>query len=49
MADAEALVHVIRCFENAAVEHPEGSVDLRDWEILEMELIFEIWPWLRIV
>ena len=41
VADAEALVHVIRCFENAAVEHPEGSVDpLRDWEILEMELIF---------
>lgn len=41
VADADALIHVIRCFENAAVEHPEGSVDpLRDWEILEMELIF---------
>ncbi|MDR3322414.1 MAG: DUF933 domain-containing protein, partial [Synergistaceae bacterium] len=35
------LIHVIRCFENAAVEHPEGSVDpLRDLEILELELIF---------
>lgn len=41
VADADALIHVIRCFENPAVEHPEGSVDpLRDWEILEMELIF---------
>ena len=40
-SDADALIHVIRCFENAAVEHPEGSVDpARDWEILEMELIF---------
>ena len=41
VADADALLHVIRCFDNAAVEHPEGSVDpLRDWEILDMELIF---------
>ncbi|MDR3321938.1 MAG: 50S ribosome-binding GTPase, partial [Synergistaceae bacterium] len=41
VADADALIHVIRCFENAAVEHPEGSVDpLRDLEILELELIF---------
>lgn len=41
VADADALIHVIRCFENSAVEHPEGSVDpVRDWEILDMELIF---------
>lgn len=41
VADADALIHVIRCFENASVEHPEGSVDpVRDWEILDMELIF---------
>lgn len=41
VADADALIHVIRCFENAGVEHPEGSVDpVRDWEILDMELIF---------
>ena len=41
VADADALIHVIRCFANPAVEHPEGSVDpLRDWEILDMELIF---------
>jgi GTP-binding protein YchF len=40
-ADADALLHVIRCFANTGVEHPEGSVDpVRDWEILEMELIF---------
>jgi GTP-binding protein YchF len=41
VADADALIHVIRCFKNKGVEHPEGSVDpLRDLEILEMELIF---------
>lgn len=41
VADADALIHVIRCFKNPAVEHPEGSIDpLRDWEILDMELIF---------
>ena len=40
-ADADALIHVIRCFENPGVPHPEGSVDpARDWEILDMELIF---------
>ena len=41
VSDADALIHVIRCFNNSAVEHPEGSVNpLRDWDILEMELIF---------
>ena len=41
VSDADALIHVIRCFDNSAVEHPEGSVDpMRDWDILEMELIF---------
>ncbi|MDR3254339.1 MAG: redox-regulated ATPase YchF [Synergistaceae bacterium] len=41
VADADALIHVIRCFDNAGVPHPEGSVDpLRDLEILELELIF---------
>ncbi|MDR1516026.1 MAG: redox-regulated ATPase YchF [Synergistaceae bacterium] len=40
-AEADALLHVVRCFENGTVEHPEGSVDpLRDIGILEMELIF---------
>ena len=41
VADADALIHVIRCFESSVVEHPEGSVDpVRDWGILENELIF---------
>lgn len=41
VADADALIHVIRCFTNPSVEHPEGSVDpLRDWGIVEDELIF---------
>lgn len=41
VADADALIQVIRCFSNPAVEHPEGSVDpLRDWDIVDNELIF---------
>jgi len=41
VADADALIHVVRCFSNVSVEHPEGSVDpVRDWEIIENELIF---------
>jgi GTP-binding protein YchF len=40
-ADADALIHVIRCFENPGVPHPEGGVEpARDWEILDTELIF---------
>ena len=41
VADADALIQVIRCFANGSVEHPEESIDpLRDWDILENELIF---------
>lgn len=41
VADADALIQVIRCFANSAVEHPEGSVDpIRDWDIVDNELIF---------
>ncbi|MDR0765057.1 MAG: redox-regulated ATPase YchF [Synergistaceae bacterium] len=41
VADADALIHVIRCFDNAAAPHPEGSVDpARDWDIINTELIF---------
>lgn len=41
VADADALIQVIRCFDNSAVEHPEGSIDpIRDWDIIEDELIF---------
>lgn len=36
----DALVHVVRAFENAAVPHPDGSVNpLRDAELIELELI----------
>lgn len=39
--DADAIVHVIRIFEDDAVVHPVGNVDARrDVEILELELIF---------
>jgi len=41
VADSDALIHVIRCFDNPEVPHPEESVDPpRDWEIVEMELVF---------
>ena len=38
--DADALVHVVRGFDNADVPHPENSVNpARDWRIVETELI----------
>ena len=41
VAESDALIHVVRLFENSDVPHPESSIDpLRDWEIVEMELIF---------
>lgn len=41
VAEADALVQVIRCFDNSMVEHPEGSIDpCRDWDIIDEELIF---------
>ena len=39
--EVDALIHVVRCFENSNIVHVEGSVDpLRDVEIINMELIF---------
>ncbi len=36
----DAVIHVVRCFENPAVPHPDGSLDAaRDIETLEMELV----------
>jgi GTP-binding protein YchF len=36
----DALVHVVRAFEDAVVPHPDGSVDsLRDARMLDLELI----------
>ncbi|HSV89056.1 MAG TPA: GTPase, partial [Bacteroidales bacterium] len=36
----DAIIHVLRCFDNPMVPHPEGSVDpLRDKETVDLELI----------
>lgn len=41
VAEADALIHVVRGFKNPSVEHPEGSVDaLRDYKIVNLELIY---------
>ena len=38
--EVDAIVHVVRCFEDSEVTHVEGDVDpLRDIEIIETELI----------
>lgn len=39
--EVDAIVHVVRCFEDANITHVDGSVDpLRDIETIEFELIF---------
>ena len=39
--ECDALVHVVRCFEDANVVHVDGSVDpARDVETINLELIF---------
>lgn len=41
LAQADALVHVVRAFNDPGLEHSEGSVDpLRDIETLDLELLF---------
>ena len=38
--EVEAIVHVVRCFENSDIIHVEGSIDpLRDIETINLELI----------
>ncbi|MDF3047116.1 MAG: GTP-binding protein YchF [Candidatus Midichloriaceae bacterium] len=38
--EVDAIIHVVRCFEDGNIVHVEGSVDpLRDAEIIELELI----------
>ncbi len=38
----DAIIHVLRCFDDDTVPHMEGSVDpLRDKEIIDLELIFK--------
>ncbi len=40
LRDADALLHVVRVFDNPAVPHPDGSVDpWRDVERLDLELV----------
>ncbi|WKS94359.1 redox-regulated ATPase YchF [Riemerella columbina] len=37
--ECEAIIHVLRCFENGNIVHVEGSVDpVRDKEIIDIEL-----------
>ncbi|MFR3729465.1 redox-regulated ATPase YchF [Lacrimispora sp.] len=39
--EVDAIIHVVRCFEDANVIHVDGSVDpLRDIETIDLELIF---------
>lgn len=39
--EVEAIIHVVRCFEDPNVVHVDGSVDpLRDIETINLELIF---------
>ena len=41
VAESDALVHVVRAFDNPDVSHSENSIDPpRDWKIVEMELIY---------
>ena len=40
--EVDAIIHVVRCFENENVVHVSGSVDpLRDIEIIETELLLK--------
>ncbi len=39
--EVDAIVHVVRCFENANIVHVDGSIDpLRDIETINYELLF---------
>ena len=39
--EVDAIVHVVRCFENGDIIHVDGSVDpIRDMETINYELIF---------
>lgn len=39
--EVDAIVHVVRCFENTNIVHVDGSIDpIRDIETINMELIF---------
>jgi len=39
--ECDAIVHVVRCFEDPDITHVDGSIDpIRDIEIINLELIF---------
>ncbi len=39
--EVDAIVHVVRCFEDTNVVHVDGSIDpIRDIETIELELVF---------
>lgn len=39
--EADALLHIVRCFEDSNITHIEGRVDpIKDIEIIELELLF---------
>ncbi len=39
--EVDAIVHVVRCFDNANIIHVDGSIDpIRDIETINLELIF---------
>src|SRR5512135_499273 len=41
LKNVEALLHVVRAFEDPSVHHPEGSVDpARDMALFELEMMF---------
>ena len=38
--EVDAIVYMLRCFEDENITHVEGSIDpLRDWEVIETELV----------
>ena len=40
--EVDAIIHVVRCFENDNVVHVDGSVDpVRDKEIIDTELLLK--------
>ena len=39
--DTDAIVHVVRCFDDSNIIHVDGSIDpIRDIEVINLELIF---------
>ena len=48
LSESDALLHVVRCFEDAAVPHSEGSVNpRRDLEIVDLSCCCPTWRSLR--